>query len=116
MSKSRPSAGRSITGCAVLVVVSCFVGCSTKSRLVGSWSTDPPGSPFSPWTEAWSFRSDNTCSVGRGTRDGTCKYTVLDDGSIKIEIEGGATVTAKLENNKLMINWGERQSVLYKSR
>lgn len=119
MSESRPFASRFITARGVLVLVACFVCCSTKSQLVGTWSNDAlsksiAGGQPSAWAETWVFRSDNTCRVSEGTRGGQCKYTVLDDGSIKIEIQGGATVTARLENNKLVINWGKVQSVLFK--
>jgi hypothetical protein len=119
MSKSIPVVSRFITTCVMLAVAACFVGCSTKSQLVGTWSNDAlsksisGGQPIAS-AETWVFRSDNTCRVTWFTREGQCKYTVLDDGSIKIEIQGGATVTGKLENSELRINWGKVQSVLYK--
>ena len=121
MFKSIPSVSRSITACAVLVVAVCFGGCSTKSQLVGTWSDDalsksiPGGSPIS-MAQTWEFFSDNTCRMSKFTRSGECKYRVLDDGSIKIEFQGGATVTGKLENKKLILNPGKEQTVLYKFR
>lgn len=102
-----------------------FSSCSTKSQLVGTWSKSSFGqdigiqgaSPYdNPWVETWTFRSDNTFRMSEGTRGGQGKYTVLDNGSIQIEFQGGTTVPAKLENNKLIINWGNEQSVLKKYR
>jgi len=118
MFKSIPSLSRFITACAVLVVAVCFGGCSTKSQLVGTWSNDTVsksmgGSPV-PTAETWEFRSDDTCRMSWFTRSGECKYTVLDDGSIKIEFQGGGIVTGKLENGKLILNPGKEQTVLYK--
>ena len=119
MSKSIPSVSRFITACAVLVVAACFVGCSTKSQLVGTWSNDYlsksiPGGQPTAWAETWVFRSNNTCSMSEGTRGGECKYTVLDDGTITIDFPRGK-VTARFDQNKnLIINWGETQTRLYK--
>lgn len=54
--------------------------------------------------------------MSKFTRSGECKYTVLDDGSIKIEFQGGGTVTGRLDNGKLILNPGKEQTVLYKFR
>ena len=91
---------------------------SIKFQLVGTWSNDYlsgsiGGSPV-PTAETWEFFSDNTFRMSWFTRSGKGKYTILDDGSIKIEFQGSNTVTGRLENKKLIINYGKEQTVLYK--
>ena len=116
MLKSCSSASRFIIACAVLIVAVCFGACSTKSQLVGRWS-DGGGmlfDPSNPWAEKWEFRSNDTCNMSKGMNSGQCKYTVLDNGTIKIEFQGGGTVTGKLENKNLIINRREEQTVLHK--
>jgi hypothetical protein len=105
MSKRSLSASRFIIACAVLVVAACFGSCSTKSQLVGKWRHGGFGPEITAMDERWVFRSDDTCEWGWFTREGQCKYTVLDDGSIKIDIQGGDSVTGKIENGNLIINW-----------
>jgi hypothetical protein len=118
MFKTIPFASRFKSACAVFALVACFGGCSTKSQLVGTWSHDLVSKAFGQsavsGAETWEFRSDNTFRMSEGLRGGKGKYTVLDDDSIKIEFEDGATVTGKLDNKRLMINWGKAQSELYK--
>ena len=112
---------------ALLVFAISFGSCSTKSQLVGTWAESSLGeswgiegaSPYdNPWAKIWEFRSDNTFKMGDigGMYSGQGKYTVLDNGSIKIEFQGGRTITGNIENKKLIINWGNEQTVLKKYR
>jgi len=91
---------------------------SIKFQLVGTWSNDvlsgSLGGAPNAWAETWEFRSDSTFQTSEGLRRGKGTYTILDDGSIKLEFAGGATVTGKLDSRRLIINWGKEQSVLYK--
>ncbi len=108
MFKSSSSGSRRfITACALLLLAVCFGGCSTQSQLVGTWSDRSRVS--AEWGSAWGYRlafsSDKTCHVEEGSNQDTCKYTVLDDGSIKIDFQHSGMVIAKLEAGKLVLKY-----------
>lgn len=123
MFKSIRSASTLITVTAVLILAICVTSCSTQPQLVGTWVDSSwvalvrEASPDdTEWIEVWKFRSDNTFEM-QGSGEGEGTYTVLDNGSIKIKFQNdGRTIIGKLENKKLIINWGKKQSVLKKYR
>ena len=94
---------------ALLVFAVSFGSCSTKPQLVGTWAK---GKVEWDTGETWQFRPDKTFLMRGLTSSRQGKYTVLDNGSIKIEFQGGSTATGKLENGNLIINPGKEQIVL----
>ena len=62
------------------------------------------------------FFEDNTCNLGQEFSRYSCKYTVLDDGRVKIDVKGGDIRIGKLEGGKLVIESGGKSIVLYKSK
>lgn len=95
---------------------------SLKSQLVGTWSTDTMGKSLGiqgsrpiPTAETWKFFSDNTGRMEHFTSSGSFKYTILDDGRIKIEFQGGQKAEGKLDRGDLILAaFGEKPVVLYK--
>ena len=77
MLRLRHSANRFIAGWAVLVLAACFCICSTKSKLVGTWSNDTMGKSLGiqgsrpiATAETWEFFSNNTFRMSEFTRGG----------------------------------------------
>jgi len=64
----------------------------------------------------WEFSSDNTCSWRQGSvSGGTCTYTVMDDGTVKIAFKGGQKAEGKLDGGKLRLTaFGDQPVVLSK--
>lgn len=121
MFESNLSTSRLITACAIVAMV-VYSGCSSpKSQLVGEWCG--PASEWNIGLESWVFWPDNTCQSG--IAGGTCTYTVLDDGSINIKLQGVTTgridvaLTGKIKDETLRINWGtpwpKEQHVLHRA-
>lgn len=118
MFKSVPST-RFFIASTVLVVAACFVCCSTKSKLVGRWSHDlvsrSMGQRAVSGAETREFFSDNTGRMEHFTSSGNFKYTILDDGRVKFEFQGGQKAEGRLDGGNLILAaFGETPVVLYK--
>jgi hypothetical protein len=106
---------------ALLVIAVSLGSCSTKFQLVGHWVDGKRNLGTllgdNTFNYTGNFFKDNTCNLGEGFNRYSCKYSVLDDGRIKIDTGGGDIIIGKLEAGKLVLEKGGKvMVVLYKAK
>ena len=121
MFKSIRSTSRFIMVSTVLAFAICFAGCSTQSQLLGKWTEhtlvnlgDFPEEMQAAFVQMEFFENNICRKKLQGFKQ--CKYTILDNGSIKIEFQNGTSATGRLGNKQLVIDWGngQKQTVMDK--
>lgn len=96
-----------------VVLATCLASCTVP--LVGAlWSEISPNNfgQVTPQSDPDAFRkrvsmrffSDGTCSYGEEYKTIPCKYSIVSDGIIKIEIDDGRTLTGRRQDDVITIN------------
>ena len=91
----------------MLVLTGIIFGCSSKaSQLTGKWSGVIPENNGESSAVTAEFFSDNTLNLTMGGVPLSSKWTILDDGRIKVDlINGGPTILGTLQNHSLILDF-----------